>query len=249
MEKNSYKTKKTMLMLAIGFYIIYMFVGASTPGMNYYLLAGPLVGVSVSLLTFCGWGLMYNALRRIEMSYNEPLFGAAKIVSIIGMGLYVIYLIIIILGYAFPDSVLSAYVKGAHLSYYAVESYVWLHRSIMFMLVAVYVSRALIGIIVVMAFHRALLNSYKNINRISLVNELVCILVVVLQAVPILVLDYIEEFLLLIQIPYMILRIGFSLYIYSLNKRVKIYRDYSNGSIFNRIPEEEYQEFLNKMNK
>lgn len=249
MEKNSYKTKKTMLMLAIGFYIIYMFVGASTPGMNYYLLAGPLVGVSVSLLTFSGWVLIYNALRRIEMSYSETLFGAAKIISVIGMGLYIIYLIIVILGYAFPDSGLSAYVKGAHLSYYAVESHVWIHRSIMFMLVAVYISRTLIGIIVVMAFHRALLNSYKNINRISLVNELVCVLVVVLQAVPILILDSLEELLLLGQILHMILRIAFCLYIYSLNKRVKIYRDYSNGSVFNRIPEEEYQDFLSKMNK
>lgn len=78
MEKNSNETKKTMLMLVIGFYIIYMLIGASTPGLNYYLLAGPVAGVAVSLLTFCGWILMYNSLSRLEMSYNEPLFCVAQ---------------------------------------------------------------------------------------------------------------------------------------------------------------------------
>lgn len=246
MEKNSNETKKTMLMLAIGFYIIYMFIGASTPGLNYYLLAGPIAGVTVSLLTFCGWILMYNSLSRLEMSYNEPLFCVAKLVSILGMGLYIIYLIIIILGYLLPESVLSAYVKGA----VYVSGYVWLRRSITFMLIAVYMSRTIIGVVTVMAFHRALLKSYKNINKISVINELVCILVVILHVIPIFIMDsysWYDPGFWIILLLYKLLQIGFVVYIYSLNKRVVIYSDYSNGSVFNRIPEDEYQDFLNKM--
>lgn len=252
MEKNNRETKKTMLMLAIGFYIIYMFIGASTPGTNFYLLLGPFIGITVSIFTLCGWIMVYNSIAKLEMTYDDSLFRLAKTASCVGVVLYVIYNIFILLGYILPDSAFAEYVNGRATlligrSYE--EGFVWLRRSVVIMSASVYILRIVLGVITIMAFHRSLLGQYKRVNTISIFNEIVCILVVILHACPNLMLISDDMRMIYFYIIFKLLQLAFSVYIYWLNKKVDIHMDYSNGSVFNRIPEEEYQEFLNKMNK
>lgn len=235
-------------MLAIGFYIIYMLIGASTPGTNYYLIMGWPIGVAASLLTLGAWILIFNAIGVLERSYEELLFQWAKWVSAIGIILYVIYNIVIILGYLLPESGLNNYVNGRGIFYAYGDGYVWLQRSILFMSATVYIFRIVLGVILVMGFHRSLLAKYIRVNAISVINELVCVFVVILHACPIMMLIYEDETgAIVFYVIYKLLHVAFCIYIYSLNRKVDIHMDFSNGSVFNRIPEEEYQDFLNKM--
>lgn len=203
--------------------------------------------IVISAICFIGVVSLYNGAVALYIEHNNKKTKLFKNLSIIGMLLYAIVLVcwaaVFISNTELTGTIES---KFAYYLVEAVERHVWLSRiRDLYVLVLI-----IFNLVLCVCVFKALVSAAalddkmkKKVRLLELFNLVSCILCVYLF------MEYIERDMIFNPICLLFLAylIWLCLCISHMREYIAFSNDTNNGSIFNRIPEDEYQEFLAKM--
>lgn len=209
----------------------------------------------LSCLSVFGWGLFIKAGYELYEDNQKNSVARFQIISSIGFVVYCVFFIFWLIAMICPTEKISDYIYatgGWHLKCHPGPDYIWcieLHNYVGNFII---VFRILFFALFIPSLNSAVCNDYRNLRRFNLAG-IVNITWIVLIAIfsikePPYKLSTLRDgeigFLVVLFVMYITFLVLYVLYI---GKYLNISLERKNGSIFNRIPEEEYQEFLEKM--
>lgn len=215
------------------------------PSLVSLFVAGKIVLSAISLL---GAVILYNGVAELYDENNLKTIKKLKTLSIIGMTLYAVVFVtwtsVMLSNTDLEGEILRIFSYGTR---EAVESYVWLHRIrdlyvllliIFNLLISVYIFK---GLIAASVCDKQAKKKFRILEIINLFAYLVSAYLT----------TQIQDYSSISYAPYYVILIAYMIWlilcITNMREYIKVSDKTNNGSIFNRIPEDEYQEFLEKM--
>ena len=244
MEELNSKSKRIKNRIIAGMLIFFVFnYFLVVPNFHWYnlLIPSKIVSAAISLV---GLIILYNGSAELLEEHNNKKTKRFKIISAIGILLYAVTLISWYLLLFSNSDMVGAVLYTFNYSRSAIEKYVWLHR-IRDLLVVIYLA---FNVIINICLLEALYSATEIKGKIRMKVNLIMIISILSNVLSVCIISRIISddlfFGGIIFIPYLVWVKYCISYIW---KYISVSGLRKNGSIFNRIPEEEYQEFLDKM--
>lgn len=242
MEQLNNKVKKVIALISTGILILLLFTGFEFLYSYYLYPLGLWANIISALISGIAWWMIIGTGNILYEENKSKWLVCLKLVSIVGFVFCIVRLFFVVYSYIngienTDQLLIELYTVARNIS-----SYTWLNRFFSICRFGLVSIKILTVVCLVWSLNASVREEFKLNKKFKVLGIINTFLVFMLGMLFIYCFDtYFFCAYALIYIVWLLV------YISNMKAYINVSEDSNNGSIFNRIPEEEYQEYLSKM--